>query len=737
MGSGAGKAVAAIPVLLLFLLVSTPAARGGDWPDWRGPARDGVSPEKDLPSEWSPAGENLLWKAPYGGRSAPVVLGNHLYLQNAAGEGKDLQERLLCLDATTGELLWEYRFNVFHSDVPPHRVAWASPVADPTTGNVYVFGVGGTLHALSADGALIWQRSLNEDFGLITTHGGRTVSPVIEGDLVIVSGLSSGWGSQARGSQRFFAFDKTSGQTVWVSQPGGRPYDTTYSPPIAAEINGTRLLIAGGGDGAVHAIKPQTGESVWRYEISKRGINTGAVLLGTTVFVSHGEENLDSSEMGMISAIDAGASGEISPEEVHWSVEGFLGGYSSAVTDGELIYQVDNGANLVAFSPGTGEEVWRLNLGTIQRASPVLADGKLYVGTQNGKFYILEPSPDGVTVLDVDDLGTAQAPEAIIASVAVSGGRVFLVSAAATYAIGSKSRAPSPSPSQIALQTESLGPAAHVQVVPTELVLEPGEAVRFRARLFDARGLFIRESEAEWSLDRLLGSIAPDGTYTASTEAKAQAGAVKATVAGLSGTGRLRVIPTLPITEDFESFTAGSFPSHWINTAGKYEVREIEGNKVLVKKADNPFLRRARSLMGPSDWSGYTVEADVRTSRKRRRMGDAGVIAQRTMLTLFGTHQRLSLQSWQPETQRTVTVPLTWEPDTWYRIKLRVENLAEGRVRVRGKAWLRDESEPAGWLIDRIESHPELQGSPGIYADAHAEVFFDNIRITPNNGASD
>jgi outer membrane protein assembly factor BamB len=296
-----------------------------------------------------------------------VVLGDHLYLQNAAGEGEDLQEGLLCLSADTGELLWEYRFTVFLSDVPPHRVGWASPVADPTTGNVFVFGVGGTLHALSADGDLLWRRSLNEDFGLITTHGGRTVSPVIEGNLVIVSGLSSGWGSQARGSQRFFAFDKATGQTVWVSQPGGRPYDTTYSPPIAAEVDGTRLLIAGGGDGAVHAIKPQTGESVWRYEISKRGINTGTILLGTTAFVSHGEENLDTSEMGMISAIDARATGEVSPEQARWSVRGFLGGYSSAVTDGTLIYQVDNSANLVAFDPETGEEAWRLNLGTIQR----------------------------------------------------------------------------------------------------------------------------------------------------------------------------------------------------------------------------------------------------------------------------------------------------------------------------------------------------------------------------------
>ena len=121
----------------------------GDWPEWRGPNRDGVSREKNLPEKWSLTGENLAWKAAYGGRSAPIVMGDHLYLQNSAGEGAAQQERLMCFNADTGKLLWERRFNIFQSDVPPHRVGWASPAADPETGNVYAFGVNGTLLAFS------------------------------------------------------------------------------------------------------------------------------------------------------------------------------------------------------------------------------------------------------------------------------------------------------------------------------------------------------------------------------------------------------------------------------------------------------------------------------------------------------------------------------------------------------------------------------------------------------------
>ena len=190
-------------------------AFASDWPEWRGPNRDGVSTETGLPSRWSPAGEGLAWKAPYGSRSTPAIFGNRLYLFNASvdtvKEREKTQERLLCLDADTGKLVWEQRFNVFHSDVPAHRVGWASPSVDPATGNIYAFGVNGHLHALDPAGKLLWERQLAEEFGAISTHGGRTVSPVIEGNLVIVSTLTSGWGDQARGSNRYFAFDKRNG----------------------------------------------------------------------------------------------------------------------------------------------------------------------------------------------------------------------------------------------------------------------------------------------------------------------------------------------------------------------------------------------------------------------------------------------------------------------------------------------------------------------------------------------
>ena len=211
VASNALAASAAVPVF------------AADWPEWRGPNRDGVSSETGLPSRWSPAGEGLAWKVPFGSRSTPAIFGNRLYLWNASAdsvkEGEKVQERLLCLDADSGRVIWEKRFNVFHSDVPARRVGWASPSVDPATGNVYAFGDNEHLHALDSTGKLLWERQLTEEFGAISTHGARTVSPVIEGELVIVSTLTSGWGDQARGSNRYFAFDKKDGSIVWISSP--------------------------------------------------------------------------------------------------------------------------------------------------------------------------------------------------------------------------------------------------------------------------------------------------------------------------------------------------------------------------------------------------------------------------------------------------------------------------------------------------------------------------------------
>ena len=325
----------------------------GDWPEQRGPNRDGISKETGLPDQWTLNGENMLWRVPYGGRSAPVIMGNHLYVQNPSGRGADEQERVMCLNPDTGKVIWEYKFNIFQSDAPAHRVGWASPAVDVETGNVYAIGAGGFMVALNKDGKRVWDRSIGEEFGAFTTHGGRMTSPLIDGNLVMVSLAVSTWGKESNRAQRIIALDKRNGEIVWVSNPGGRPYDTAYAGMNIATIGGERLLIMGLGDGGVYAMKPQTGEKVWGKVVAKRGLNTCVVVNGNTVIISHGDENLDSTERGMIAAIDGSQKGQI--KGYKWAVRGFSGGFSSPIIDGDRVYQIEDGSKMIAFDVVTGK----------------------------------------------------------------------------------------------------------------------------------------------------------------------------------------------------------------------------------------------------------------------------------------------------------------------------------------------------------------------------------------------
>src|SRR5262249_46302734 len=148
-----------------------------DWPYWRGPEMNGISREKNLPDRWDPEGENLVWKSEsLGTRSTPIVLRNKLYtLCRHNAHTTEEAEKVVCADASTGKVLWEKVFNVFLSDVPGERVGWSSVAGDPQTGNVFALGVCGYFQCLDGEsGETLWSHSMSEEYGLLTTYGGRT-----------------------------------------------------------------------------------------------------------------------------------------------------------------------------------------------------------------------------------------------------------------------------------------------------------------------------------------------------------------------------------------------------------------------------------------------------------------------------------------------------------------------------------------------------------------------------------
>ena len=504
-------------LLLAFILLTGPGPEpsAAGWPHWRGPGQTGASAETGLVSAWSRSGSGLLWRAEFVGRSTPILMNGRVYVVGRVGEGITEQERVACFDAATGALLWEDRLNVFHTTIPFNRVGWASLAGDPETGNVYAHGVQGTFNCYSGDGGLLWSRSLTEEFGRISGYGGRTHTPFVDGGLVVISFLNSSWGDQALPRHRYFAFDKNSGEVVWVSTPGGRPLDTTYSTPVAgryrrAAADGRRQR-----DGAVYALRAATGEKVWGFRLSKRGINVSVVAGDGRVYVSHSEENVDNTEMGRVVCIDATGRGDVTGSGEIWRRDACLAGYASpALQDGKL-YVVDNSANLLCLDAGDGTLLWERNIGTVGRGSPVAADGRIYVATVNGRFQILQPGEGECLLLDEELLSAEEGrPLEIYGSPAVAWGCVYFTTEDGLFCLGDSYRGPSASgPSGSPASTDapvSDKPPASIQLVPAEVLLAPGGSARFRVRLFDAAGRplaqeSLMQQEVDWRLEGLRG----------------------------------------------------------------------------------------------------------------------------------------------------------------------------------------------------------------------------------------
>ena len=285
-------------------LQGEPVERDGiDWTFWRGPGSNGISPETGLIDDWDPnggPGSNVSWKrTDLGGRSTPVIMNGRLYmLCRAERESSREREQVVCLNAATGETIWTNVFNVWLSDVPDTRVGWSNVTADPETGNIYTLGVCGFFQCINGEtGETIWSMPLHERFGLLSTYGGRTNTPVIVDNQVIISSIVIGWGEMAKPAHRFIAFDKASGEVIWFKGTRPLPYDTTYSTPTVTALAGQKSLVFGSGDGAVWAIQPRTGNHIWQYKFSRRGLNVSPLVVGDKVFSGHSEENVVGTSM--------------------------------------------------------------------------------------------------------------------------------------------------------------------------------------------------------------------------------------------------------------------------------------------------------------------------------------------------------------------------------------------------------------------------------------------------------
>jgi len=160
----------------------------------------------------------------------------------------------------------------------------------------------------------------------------------------------------------------------------------------------------------------------------------------------------------------------------------------------------------------------------------------------------------------------------------------------------------------------------------------------------------------------------------------------------------------------------------------KWDIRETDGNKMLVKTISVPLFQRAYTFIGDSRLSNYTVEADVMTDGSKRTMSNVGIINQRYVINLVGNYKSIEVLSNQDRIK--VDVPFPMEPKTWYHLKTRVDVAADGSGVVRAKVWKKADTEPEKWTIEVPHKHAHTHGAPGVYGFAlqnQYQVFIDNI----------
>lgn len=238
-------------------------------------------------------------------------------------------------------------------------------------------------------------------------------------------------------------------------------------------------------------------------------------------------------------------------------------------------------------------------------------------------------------------------------------------------------------------------------------------------------------------------SFDASGRLVVGENAASSAGAFMAKADGLAGVMRGRVLPALPYVEDFESFELDevasdgakfSFPSlSWIGARFKFDIREIDGNKMFAKTLDRVLFQRATAFIGDPDLSNYTLQADVMSEGNRRKKMDVGLVNQRYAIVLKGNYNQIEISSNHERLKQSVPFPI--KANAWYTLKTRVDTNEDGSGVVRAKAWEKGGEEPGEWTFSLEVPVVHKEGSPGLFGFAlqnQMKVYVDNVVITPN-----
>lgn len=396
-------------VRLFLLLAFAFMASAENWPEFRGPAGDGHSKETNLPVSWSES-QNIRWKTPLPGRgwSTPVVIENDIWLTTATEDGKSL--RLLSVDAASGKLRRDIEVFRLPSSVQGHeKNSGASPSAIVEGDRIYVhFGSYGTA-CVRKDGTVLWR---NQELQYSQAHGPGG-SPVLHGNLLILN-------CDGNRSQFVAALDKNTGKLVWRRPRNGA---MSYSTPLAIETPGGPQVVSTGGRHAV-SYQPATGEPLWTVtydgfsNVPRPVYGHGLVYLCTGFY------------QPQLLAIRPDGKGDITDTHVVWRYTRGVPLTPSPILVGDEIYIVSDNGIVTCLDAKTGKEHWRQRLGDAFSASPVYAEGRIYFLSEGGETTVLAAGKE------FRKLAASQLDGRFLASIAPSGGALYLRSDSHLYRIG-------------------------------------------------------------------------------------------------------------------------------------------------------------------------------------------------------------------------------------------------------------------------------------------------------------
>jgi outer membrane protein assembly factor BamB len=414
--------VAAFFVAFVSCVVATHAE---NWPQWRGPLLNGISGETNLPVTWS-ATENVAWKVavPQYSGSTPIIWGEHIFLALA-----DKGELFLsALDRKDGSTRWTRKLSGGDRRLMKQNMSSPSPVTDGR--HVWAMTGTGMLAAFDFAGTQVWVRDIQKDYGRFGIMHGYAASPLLHEDALYVPVLH---GMMTDDPSYILKIDKASGKTIWRQERPTRARfespDAYTTPALYKHAGGTEIVITGGD--VVTGHDPATGAEVWRadglnpYDEDNYRIVASPVVHGELLFAPSRERPL--------LALTPGGKGDVTKSHVAWS---FNNGpdVPTPVTDGTYLYSINDRGIMYCLDVKTGKAVYgpqRLRSATYS-ASPVLADGKIYITDEDGVTSVIKAGPE-FSKLAENDLG-----QYTLSSIAVSEGQLFLRTDGFLFAIGER-----------------------------------------------------------------------------------------------------------------------------------------------------------------------------------------------------------------------------------------------------------------------------------------------------------